>query len=300
MSRQNTVFKNAYNRCLGLLEAGRPLPAGAELCARLGVSRTTVGAILAQLAEVGLIGHGRRMRLVLRPPSPDDFFPATETDALSDVIERTIAVDLLGAAAPPPGGSVNELELARRIGVGTTSVREALIRFRRFGLIDKRANRQWVWRGVTCGYVEELCAVAEALAIVAVSALAERPADDGAWAGLAAIGRRYDAALPSADVARVIRIEADLRRLLLEAAANRFADDFFEMLALVRQYRPAPPSVGAANAAARCRAGLALVAALGAGDRPGAAAACRALVALDKEELLAAVGAAGSPLSPSV
>jgi DNA-binding GntR family transcriptional regulator len=43
---------------------------------------------------------------------------------------------------------INELELAREIGVGTSSVREFLIRFSRFGLIEKRPNSHWVLKAL--------------------------------------------------------------------------------------------------------------------------------------------------------
>ena len=57
--RANTVHKRAYNRCLTLLAARSPGPWGAseaELSGVLEVSRTTVRAVLAGLAEAGLVG----------------------------------------------------------------------------------------------------------------------------------------------------------------------------------------------------------------------------------------------------
>ena len=53
MAKQNTVFKDAFNRCVKLLEQTASLPSEPELGATLGVSRTTVRAILTRLEEVG-------------------------------------------------------------------------------------------------------------------------------------------------------------------------------------------------------------------------------------------------------
>ena len=47
-----------------------------------------------------------------------------------------------------PGTLITEAELAREAGVGITSVREFLIRFGRFGLIEKRPNSRWLLQGL--------------------------------------------------------------------------------------------------------------------------------------------------------
>ena len=45
MAKQNTVFKDAYNRTLKLIEETDTLPSEPELGGLLGVSRTTVRAL---------------------------------------------------------------------------------------------------------------------------------------------------------------------------------------------------------------------------------------------------------------
>ncbi|TIU45062.1 MAG: GntR family transcriptional regulator, partial [Mesorhizobium sp.] len=116
----------AYNRCLRLLDETQSLPSEPELGTLLGVSRTTVRSILARMAEIGLIAWNKRSKTVLRAPRPDDFFPEEETDTLAEIIERSFMRRLLAGGAEA-GMQINELELAREIGVGTTSVREFLI-----------------------------------------------------------------------------------------------------------------------------------------------------------------------------
>jgi DNA-binding GntR family transcriptional regulator len=48
-----------------------------------------------------------------------------------------------------PGTLINELELSRQFGVATASIREFLIRFSRFGLIEKRPNSGGLFKGFT-------------------------------------------------------------------------------------------------------------------------------------------------------
>ena len=68
MARHNTVFKEAYNRCLAGLNAEDSLPSEPELGERLGISRTTVRAILGRMHDSGLINWDKRVKTVLRPP----------------------------------------------------------------------------------------------------------------------------------------------------------------------------------------------------------------------------------------
>ncbi|TJW80872.1 MAG: GntR family transcriptional regulator, partial [Mesorhizobium sp.] len=160
MSKSNNVYKDAYNRGLRLLDETKSLPSEPELGALLGVSRTTIRTILARMEETGLIAWNKRSKTVLRVPRPDDFFPEEETDTLSQIIERSFMRRLLAGGAEP-GMQINELELAREIGVGTTSVREFLIRFSRFGLIEKRRNSHWVLKGFTRAFALELTEIRE-------------------------------------------------------------------------------------------------------------------------------------------
>ena len=89
MAKSKNVYKDAYNRGLGLLETTGNLPSEPELGAILGVSRTTVRSILARMEETGLIAWNKRDKKVLRAPRSDDFFPEEETDSLSEIIERS-------------------------------------------------------------------------------------------------------------------------------------------------------------------------------------------------------------------
>ncbi len=112
------------------------------------------------MQDVGLIEWDKRRKLVLRQPGSADYFPDGETDTLTDIIERSFMRKLLLGGAEA-GMQINELELAREIGVGTTSVREFLIRFSRFGLIEKRPNSHWVLKGFTRDFALELTEIRE-------------------------------------------------------------------------------------------------------------------------------------------
>jgi 4-hydroxy-2-oxoheptanedioate aldolase len=87
MAKQNTVFKDAFNRCLKLLAETATLPSEPELGTTLGVSRTTIRAILTRMEELQLIAWDKRAKVVLRQPRPDDYYPVGETWLIKQILD---------------------------------------------------------------------------------------------------------------------------------------------------------------------------------------------------------------------
>jgi DNA-binding GntR family transcriptional regulator len=237
MSKNNNVYKEAYNRGLRLVEETRSLPSEPELGTLLGVSRTTVRAILARMEETGLIAWNKRDKTVLRAPMADDFFPEEETDTLSQIIERNFMRRLLAGGAEA-GMQINELEMAREIGVGTTSVREFLIRFSRFGLIEKRRNSHWVLKGFTRAFALELTEIREMFELRSAAAFCHLPSDNPVWAELDALEtehRELDAAIAER-FTEFSELDERFHRLVHRASHNRFIVDFYDVIAMIFHY----------------------------------------------------------------
>ncbi|QRM53652.1 GntR family transcriptional regulator [Sinorhizobium sp. BG8] len=237
MAKQNTVFKDAFNRCVRLLEQSETLPSEPELGTLLGVSRTTVRAILTRLEEIGLLTWEKRQKIVLRKPVAADYFPNEETDSLSEIIERSFMRRILAGGAEP-GMQINELELAREIGAGTTSVREFLIRFSRFGLIEKRPNSHWILKGFTREFALELTEVREMFELRSAASFASLPDNHPAWAELEALEAVHRDILADIDNRYREFSELDERFHLMvqKASKNRFIIDFYDIIAIVFHY----------------------------------------------------------------
>ena len=235
MPKQNTVFKDAYNRCLKLLVPGESLPSEPELGDLLGVSRTTVRTILFEMVEAGLVDWNRRSKTVRRLPLAADFFPEHEPSPLPELIERAVLKRVL---AGRPGTPINELELAREIGIGTTSLREFLIRFSRTGLIEKRPNSHWVLKGFTRDFALELTEVREMFELRSAAAFAHLPEDHPAWRELDAIEAVHHDILADIENRYSDFSELDERFHLLvhRASKNRFIVDFYDVIAIVFHY----------------------------------------------------------------
>lgn len=237
MAKQNTVFKEAYNRCLTLIGSHESLPSEPEIGTRLGVSRTTVRAVLARMSEAGLIAWDRRQKTVLRQPVEDDFFPTEETDSLSEIIERSFMRRILAGGAEP-GMQINELELAREIGIGTTSVREFLIRFSRFGLIEKRPNSHWILKGFTREFALELTEVREMFELRSALSFVALADDHPAWEDLTAIEAVHHALLADIDrrYGEFSELDERFHLLVQQASRNRFIIDFYDIITIVFHY----------------------------------------------------------------
>ncbi|AZO18646.1 FCD domain-containing protein [Mesorhizobium sp. M2A.F.Ca.ET.043.05.1.1] len=237
MSKSNNVYKDAFNRCLRLLDETQSLPSEPELGTLLGVSRTTVRSILSRMEETGLITWNKRNKTVLRGPLPEDFFPEEETDSLAEIIERSFMRRLLAGGAEA-GMQINELELAREIGVGTTSVREFLIRFSRFGLIEKRRNSHWVLKGFTRAFALELTEIREMFELRSAAAFAALPHDSAVWADLdrLEVEHRQLASDIATRFNEFSELDERLHRLIHRASHNRFIVDFYDVIAMIFHY----------------------------------------------------------------
>ena len=238
--KSDAVFKAAFNDALGIVAAvgaGAPVPAENDLSNRLGVSRTTVRKVLVAMAERGyLVGEGRN-RIVARAIEPDAAFPVEETMAASAQVERQFMEWMLRGDTKP-GTLINELELARIFGVGTTGIREFLNRFSRFGLIEKRPNAGWLFKGFTAAFASELFEIREMFEQRSAMALLSLPPTAPIWGRLRAMEREHQELL--ADIDERFHDFSDLdnrfHRLINSAVPNRFIDDFYDIITLIFHY----------------------------------------------------------------
>jgi len=288
MSKTSIVFKQTYNRCLHLLESCEELPSEPELGQTLGVSRTTVRAVLAQLDGSGLIAWEKRSKVRLRAPAAVDFFPAEETDSPADIVERGFMRRLL-AQGVEPGTQITEAELARDLGVGIASVREFLIRFSRFGLAEKRPKSRWLFKGFTRGFALELIEIRDMFELRSAFAFAALADGHSSWTALARIEAEHHslAAEIATRYGEFSELDERFHRLIHDASRNRFIIDFYDVIAMIFHYHYQwnKTEERERNTAAIAEH-LAYVEALRSRDRARVQSACRAHLSSARETLL--------------
>lgn len=238
--KTDTVFKRAFNDTLDLvarLPAGEQLPSENALSVQLGVSRTTVRKVIASLKDGGMLsGAGRHRNLKL----PDDVikrYPLSETVPTAEQVEERFMEWMLRDNARP-GTAINELELARKFGVATTGIREFLNRFQRFGLIERRPNAGWVFKGFTTSFSLELFEIREMFELRSARALAAMPDGSPHWAQLEILRREHLQLLEEIDQRFHDFSDLDSRfhRLISSAVPNRFIDSFYEIITVIFHY----------------------------------------------------------------
>ncbi|WP_227268146.1 GntR family transcriptional regulator [Roseobacter weihaiensis] len=238
MSRHSSTYKESYNRALDMIVSGeirRELPTEVALAKQWAVSRTTVRSILNGLQDAGIIAWSGRSKTVLRKPRKAEYFPADETESVAEKIP-SMFMEHVFAGELNPGTTLRETELAKTFSVSSTAVREFLIRFSRFGLIEKKTNRHWVLHGFTRDFAEELFTVREMFERAAFDAFLR----SGPKAHQLAIQQRaeHEAILDNiaSDYVLFPRLDEKFHRVWIDAFGNRFVRDFFELISLVFHY----------------------------------------------------------------
>lgn len=238
--KTDTLFKRSYNDALDLLQKVQPgenLPSETKLCLALDVSRSTVRKVLRALAEAELISDPTDKRRLAKSPDGTIRFQDSEIISQSQRFEQEFMSFILRGNTRP-GIVLNELDLARRFGVATTMVREFLNRFQRVGLIDKRPNGGWVFKGFTARFAVELFEIREMFELRSARLVADLPAADPVWASLAAMRAEHLALMAriETDYERFPQLDSAFHRLINAAHPNRFIDGFFDVITLIFHY----------------------------------------------------------------
>lgn len=240
MSRDKNTYKEAFNRALALVDdigVGSDLPTETALAQQWGASRTTVRAVLETLNKGQFITWEGRQKTVLRAPSQSDFFALEETLTKGEKVETQFMEYILGGELEP-GSILHEAELVRAFGASTSVVRELLIKFSRFGLIEKEPNRHWVLRGFTRDFAIELFDVREMFERRAFRQFLDRVDTN---AGLAPLLGLRDAHQRIADNIETTyldfpRVDEEFHALWINAFGNRFVQDFFGLVSIIFHY----------------------------------------------------------------
>lgn len=238
--KTDTVFKRAFNDALDLvsqLSDGEQLPSENTLSARLGVSRTTVRKVIASMKARGIVTGSGRERNVCLSSEEIRRFPQAETVTTAAQVEDRFMEWMLRDNARP-GTAINELELARKFGVATTGIREFLNRFQRFGLIEKRPNSGWVFKGFTSSFALELFEIREMFELRSARALAALPEASPHWRQLEALRAEHLDLLDEIEVRYHDFSDLDSRfhRLINTAVPNRFIDGFYDIITVIFHY----------------------------------------------------------------
>lgn len=238
--KTNALYKRTHNQCLRLLSnasVGDLLASEPKLSATLGVSRTTLRAVLAQMQTRGLIAIDGRTKQVLRKPLADDYLDGSDLEPLSDMVERKF-MEWMSGPEFHRGQAINGLDLARQFGVSTSAIRDCLNTFSHFGLLQRQSSGRWTASGLTVEFVAELFDMREVMELRAVEQFVALPASHDAWKALDAIEKQHKALL--ADIESRYRdfqaLDDRFHRLINGVAPNRFFSNIQGVMSMIFHY----------------------------------------------------------------
>jgi DNA-binding GntR family transcriptional regulator len=233
------ILKRTHNALLDMLagwDTVRALPSENELARRFDVSRTTVGSALRGLEAAGLLARRTEGLFAGRHPAAGDYFTDGQTVGPREIVERTFMQQILQGRWQP-GEELSESDLARASGCSIASVREFLIGFQHFHLVEKRARGGWRMLGFHAGFAEEVADMRWLIETAAMQRLTAQP--DPAWRDKACdLLERHR--LLQADMQRRHRefpmLDREFHLWIAGHLRNRFAEDFFDVVSLVFHY----------------------------------------------------------------
>ncbi|TGP50785.1 GntR family transcriptional regulator [bacterium M00.F.Ca.ET.230.01.1.1] len=238
--KTDTVFKKAFNRILDLMvrsDIEDPLPSENALRRQLGVSRTTIRKVLNELDHRGVIACATRSRVKDRQVQPSDYFPDVETTPRNMHVEQQFMEWMLRGDTKP-GTLINELDLSRQFGVATSGIREFLIRFARFGLVEKRPNSGWIFKGFTEDFALELFEIRVMFELRSARLFAMQAAHSPLWQKLETLKCAHLDLLGDIEYRfhDFSSLDDRFHRLVNEASSNRFISDFYDIISFIFHY----------------------------------------------------------------
>jgi DNA-binding GntR family transcriptional regulator len=240
MARTDTRFRQAHNDLLESLSGlgiGQPLTSEVQLATQLGVSRTVVRAVIARLAETGILTVNGREKTLARAPRPKDTLPLREDYISRDSLEARF-LDWVLRFDVPAGTALNVTQLARQFNVPPHLLQEFLASLGQSGLIERRPRGGWRLLGFTPDYAVELSDFRKVLELNAIRSLAALPQSHPIWSDLAAIKAEHLDLLAriNTDFHDFSPLDGRFHALINSVVRNRFVLEFQKVISLIFHY----------------------------------------------------------------
>ncbi|WP_440876703.1 GntR family transcriptional regulator [Thalassotalea sp. PLHSN55] len=242
MNEQSYLIQETVNGILNTLTDFDPaspvLLKDNTLAKQLDVSRTTIRTALLELEQKGIISIIGSQKTVLRSAQQSDFFDMSNSVATKEELIERYFLNLINQGKLLPGDKFSELELAKSSGCNTITVREFLIKFSRFGLIEKKPRAKWQMVKFDEKFAIELVEFRRVLEMNAVTKLLATPSEDAIWAELSSLLDRHVAVLgdlPNRQY-ELKELDRQFHHIIQKASDNRFYTQFFDIVSLICHY----------------------------------------------------------------
>jgi DNA-binding GntR family transcriptional regulator len=239
MSRSQNLRQNVINQMLeGIAKRHirSPLPPQAALAEMFNISRTTVRHTLQHLHERGVLDKVDETYVIVRDPSDEDGFnaltPPIDQQALQ--FEQTF-FNLINQRQLMPGDTFSELQLAQQVKVSPIVVREFLLRFMRYDLLEPVRRGQWRMKKFDQKYAENLFELREMLETHALTRFLNLPSQDERWMQARDLLDRHRSMRDTiaSNYRHFAALDKEMHTLILSAANNPFFNQSLEIISVI-------------------------------------------------------------------
>lgn len=208
------------------------------LAKKLNVSRTTIRTALKELEKKGIVEINDNQKLAIRAPVESDYFDTSNSVSSKEEIIEKYFLDLINHGKLLPGDKFSELELAKSSGCNTITVREFLIKFSRFGLIEKKPRAKWQMIKFDEKFALELVQFRRILEMNSITQLIATPDGDGVWKELSELLDKHVEVLADVDnrYTELSELDRKFHFIVQRASGNRFFMQFFDVVSLICHY----------------------------------------------------------------
>ncbi|KGJ90538.1 GntR family transcriptional regulator [Thalassotalea sp. ND16A] len=208
------------------------------LAKKLNVSRTTIRTALAELEKKGIITIEGSQKQVVRAPQASDYFDTSNSVSSKEEIIEKYFLNLIHHGKLLPGDKFSELELAKSSGCNTITVREFLIKFSRFGLIDKSPRAKWQMVEFDEKFALELIEFRRILEMSSITKLLSTAQRDEVWQELSLLLDKHNEVLADVEnrYTELSELDREFHFIIQRASENRFFMQFFDVVSLICHY----------------------------------------------------------------
>ncbi|MBK0097794.1 GntR family transcriptional regulator [Erwinia sp. S63] len=239
MSRSLNLRQNVINQMLeGIAKRHirSPLPPQAALAEMFNISRTTVRHTLQHLHERGVLDKVEETYVIVRDPCEEDGFSALTPpiDQQARLFEQAF-FNLINQRQLMPGDSFSELQLAQQVKASPVVVREFLLRFMRYDLLEPVKRGHWRMKKFDQLYAENLFELREMLETHALTRFLNLPSGDERWIQARDLLDRHRAMRDTiaSNYRHFAALDKEMHTLILSAANNPFFNQSLEIISVI-------------------------------------------------------------------
>ncbi|MWN89760.1 FCD domain-containing protein [Gilliamella sp. Pra-s65] len=232
--RQNTI--NQFIDCINNNILSFPLPSISILADAFNVSRTTIRAVLEYLCRTEILLFSNNEYHLLREPTNEDKIACIfEKRSIQDKKFETYFYDLINHKKLLPGDNFNEIQLAKETKVNPIVVREFLLRFLHYGLINNIKKGEWELVTFAKDYAEKLYEFRSVLEIFALKAFMSQPDNHINWIKARELLQRHKNFQQKIqnEYTHFSTLDRDFHQLILSCNDNPFFMQSFDLISVI-------------------------------------------------------------------